>query len=83
MQCLFLPLHTSVSQSSAACGIVFPSSYNFSITSTNAGAGAGFGRDALQRLRDRGRQVSTRILGRRMAPFPPFLIPSRVPRGLI
>ena len=26
-------------------------------------------------------QVSTRILGRRTAPFPPFLIPHRVPRG--
>ena len=25
--------------------------------------------------------VSTRILGRRTAPFPPFLIPCRVPRG--
>ena len=25
--------------------------------------------------------VSTRILGRRTAPFPPFLIPYRVPRG--
>ena len=27
-------------------------------------------------------QVSTRILGGRTAPFPPFLIPNRVPRGL-
>ena len=27
-------------------------------------------------------QVSTRILGRRTAPFPPFLIPDRVPRGV-
>ena len=26
-------------------------------------------------------QVSTRILGRRTAPFPPFLIPCRVPHG--
>ena len=26
-------------------------------------------------------QVSTRILGRRTAPCPPFLIPTRVPRG--
>ena len=25
--------------------------------------------------------VSTGILGRRMAPFPPFLIPHRVPHG--
>ena len=27
-------------------------------------------------------QVSTRILGRRMAHFPPFRIPHRAPRGL-
>ena len=27
------------------------------------------------------RRASTRILGRRTAPFPPFLIPSRVPHG--
>ena len=25
--------------------------------------------------------ISTRILGRRTAPFPPFLIPSRIPHG--
>ena len=28
-----------------------------------------------------GQQVSTRILGRRMAPLPPFLVPCCVPRG--
>ena len=27
-------------------------------------------------------EVSTRILGRRTAPFPPFFIPSHVPRGI-
>ena len=28
-----------------------------------------------------GGSISTRILGRRTAPFPPFLVPDRVPRG--
>ena len=27
-------------------------------------------------------QVSTRILGRRAAPFPPFLVPNRAPHGV-
>ena len=47
--------------------------------------GADFGiRDSLEELLQlvaEAIKVSTRILGRRTAPYPPFLIPYRVPRG--
>ena len=48
--------------------------WGLSLACLYAGAGPGGRRVLLQ-------AVSTRILGRRTAPFPPFLIPNRVPHG--
>ena len=55
----------------AFCAVVRKSVYTFTFSRQTQVTNALYGK----------LEVSTRILGRRMAPFPPFLIPDRVPLG--